>query len=403
MHRGRWPDQELTRESLGGPHDPGSALTRRRPGHLFWPVTFPSGICGLFFRWRLRLRPDHTSWRVATAFRVMASRLAVLTLVFSLGLCAGCLRRPSPLERTEFMMDTVVTVKAFGASEETLSAAFDVMRRIDALMNRYSERSDIGLLNLRAGREPARLSADTMECLEEAVRYAEVSEGAFDPTLGPLIDLWGIGKKADFVPSREEIERALKLRGVDKIVLNPQAKTGFLKVEGMKVDLGGIAKGFAVERAALALKKRGIRSAIIDAGGNVYVVGKKPDGSEWRVGIRHPRKSDRMIALVEVSDKAVVTSGDYQRYFEKDGVRYHHIFDPATGEPARKLISATIICPSSTRADALSTAVFVLGPKKGMDLVERLPDVEAILVTPRGEVLVSSGLKGSGNVWVLPW
>ncbi|HHY37571.1 MAG TPA: FAD:protein FMN transferase [Clostridia bacterium] len=389
----------MARFSLGGPHDPGGALTARRPGHLFWPVTSLLRTCGLLFKsW-----PDYPSWPVTVAFRIVALGLAVSALVFSSGLCAGCLRRPAPLERTEFMMDTVVTVKAFGASQEALSEAFDVMRRVDALMNRYSEDSDIGLLNLHAGREPVRLSDDTMECLEEAIRYAKISDGAFDPTLGPLIDLWGIGKRADFIPSREEIERALKLRGIDKIVLDPKTETGFLKVEGMKVDLGGIAKGFAVDRAALALKRRGIRSAIIDAGGNVYVIGKKPDGSEWRVGIRHPRKSDRMIAVVEVSDTAVVTSGDYQRYFEKNGVRYHHIFDPATGEPARKLISCTIICPSSTRADALSTAVFVLGPDLGMDLVERLPDVEAVLVTPRGEVLVSSGLKAAGNVRVLPW
>lgn len=338
-----------------------------------------------------------------SASPVLLLGLLLLALVLSGGLPAGCLRRPSPLESTEFMMDTVVTVRAFGASKETLSAAFDAMRQVDALMNRYSEDSDVARLNLRAGEEPVKLSDETMECLREAVRYAELSKGAFDPTLGPLIDLWGIGKKADFIPSREEVERALGLRGVENIVLDLQAGTGFLKVKGMEVDLGGIAKGFAVDRAALVLRKRGVRSGIIDAGGNVYVIGKKPGGGDWRVGIRHPRKSDRMIALVEVSDEAVITSGDYERYFEKDGIRYHHVFDPASGEPARNLLSSTIICPSSTRADALSTAVFVLGPKKGMDLVERLPDVEAILVTPRGEVLVSSGLKSGGKVQVLPW
>lgn len=327
-----------------------------------------------------------------------------LTVVGVLSLSvAGCLARPKMLERTEFVMDTVVTIKAFGASDDILDRAFGSIRQLDRKLNRYSEESEIAKLNRLAGREPKNVSDETMKCLLEAVRVSELSNGAFDPTLGPLIDLWGIGKKDEFIPSSVQIETALALRGISNLALDRAAHTAYLRLPKMAVDLGAIAKGFAVEGAADVLKREGVRSAVIDAGGDIYVLGKKPDGEEWTIGVRHPRRAGRMIALVQVSDSSVVTSGDYERYFDKNGVRYHHIFDPATGQPARRLLSCTIISPSPTQADALSTAVFVLGPKEGMDLVERLAGAEAIMVTPEGEVLVSRGLKTSGKIQLLPW
>jgi thiamine biosynthesis lipoprotein len=196
------------------------------------------------------------------------------------------------------------------------------------------------------------------------------------------------------VPEPVEIEAAAAL--VDYSLMENDYAAGkvFLPSSGMALDLGGIAKGYIVDRGLELLARSGIGHALLNAGGDIGILGPKPDGSPWRIGVKHPRRDDELIAVISWLKKgAVVTSGDYERFFEEDGERYHHILDPRTGYPARNLLSATVVAPTAIEADALSTALFVMGPQRGLELVESLPGVEAILVTPQLELLISSGLQ----------
>jgi len=309
--------------------------------------------------------------------------------LLAMAILPGCSRKP--VTESDFIMDTLVRIEAYGPRAETAArAALDEMRRVESLMSAHLETSDVSRINSQAGVAPVTISPETAFVLKEALRISEASDGAFDITVGPLVELWGVTSESPRVPSAQEIEAALEK--VDYRRLHVKEDKAFLEDPGMRVDLGAIAKGYAVDMAAQVLSNHGVTSAIIDAGGNIYVVGSRSDGSPWRVGIRHPRREGDALAVLEASDIGVVTSGDYQRYFELNGVRYHHIFDPRTGYPARESTSATVVSSSSVEADALSTALFVLGPEKGMNLIESLVGVEGLVVDAAGEVTVSPGL-----------
>lgn len=328
--------------------------------------------------------------------------LRLLALALAVILLSGCRARGPggagqvPLakaEKTEFMMDTVITITAYGPkAAEAVNAAMAEMRRIADLMNADDPKSEVSRINENAGRRPVRVSEDTFQVLKVAQRYSELSGGAFDVTVRPLVVLWGIGKKDKYVPDAAAIERARALVNWRDLVLDEGARTVYLKREGMGIDLGGAAKGYAADRAREVLLKYGVRSALIDAGGNIWAVGRRPDGRPWRIGIKNPRPEHggELLAVMPSEDLTLVTSGDYERYFIRDGVRYHHIFDPRTGRPASKAISATIIGKNSLEADILSTAVFILGPDQGLALIRRLGNLEAVAVTP-DERIVSTG------------
>lgn len=311
--------------------------------------------------------------------------LLVLTVIW----LSGCKRAPKEAHRTEFLMDTTITITAYGSqSEQAVEAAFAEMRRLADLMNANDSNSEVALINKNAGLKPVRVSPETFKLLEMSLEYSELSNGAFDVTVRPLVELWGIGKKDKYVPSEDEIQQVLKLVDYRKIILDPQKRTVFLSVPGMGIDLGGVAKGYAADQAKEVLKKYGVSSALIGAGGNIWAMGVRPDGQKWRIGIRHPRPEtgNQLMAVLPCQDVTVVTSGDYERYFVRDGMRYHHIFDPRTGRPANKLISATVVGTNSAEADILSTALFVLGAEQGQTLIGKLEHAGAVLMTPESQV-----------------
>ncbi len=305
---------------------------------------------------------------------------------------AGCRgRQPEPVRRTRMLMGTVVEVVAFGERKPTLAAidrALDEMARIEELMS--PQRSGSDLSRLAAARDFVSLSPETARLLRLSLVLNRRSGGAFDPTLGALKRLWGIEGEHPAVPDEAALRRALALTGPDKLQLDGDRAR--VTVPGVGVDLGGIAKGYAIDRAAAVLRQAGIRHASINAGGDLRLIGDRL-GRPWRIGIQHPRRQEEMLAVLELSDVAVVTSGDYERYFIADGKRYHHIFDPATGRPARGCQSVTVVASDAVRADALATAAFVLGPEKGIELLRR-EGVEGVLVAADGRALVTDGLKG---------
>jgi thiamine biosynthesis lipoprotein len=239
------------------------------------------------------------------------------------------------------------------------------------------------------------VSRDTIAVLLAARQVSEWSNGKFDVTFGALSGLWKFDSQNqdNMLPDMAAVRARLPLINYQDLVIDEQAGTAFLKRKGMSVHLGGIGKGYAVDRGAAILRGRGIGNFMIQAGGDLYVAGRRGDRL-WRAGIRDPRgPADRSFAAVDLSDSTFSTSGDYERFFIAGGRRYHHIIDPDTGEPTEHTRSVTIMATSPTLSDAIDTAVFLLGPKAGMELIEKLPDVEGVIVTARNEVLVSSGLK----------
>ncbi|HPU01434.1 MAG: FAD:protein FMN transferase [Firmicutes bacterium] len=296
------------------------------------------------------------------------------------------------------LMDTDVSVQFYSGSSQEAEAAkeelFQEMRRLEQLLSYTESSSEVGKINRAAGKEPVQVGPEAMEAIAKAIYFAGLSEGAFDPSVAPLLDLWGFRGETYRVPSSGEIEAAAALVDYRLVEIDRTAGTIFLPQPGMALDLGGIAKGYIIDRGLELLARRGMGHALINAGGDIGVLGPKPDGSPWRIGVKHPRREGELIAVIPCSQKgAVVTSGDYERFFEKDGERYHHILDPQSGYPARTLISVTVVAPTAVEADALSTAIFVLGPQRGLELVESLPGIEAILVTPQLDLFISSGLQ----------
>jgi thiamine biosynthesis lipoprotein len=249
-------------------------------------------------------------------------------------------------------------------------------------------------INRKAGVSPVAISGELLEVLEQAKAYAETSGGVFDPTVGPLVKLWGIGGDEPRLPGEEEIAASLALVDYRDLVIDREAGTAFLRRPGQALDLGAIAKGYAADQAVLAAKEAGLRRAIIDLGGNIFALGERWKGEAWRIGVQDPRRErGASLGALRVKNKSVVTSGVYERYFEEGGKRYHHILSTKDGYPVENgLLAVTVVADRSIDADALSTAAFALGYEKGRALIEARPGAEAIFVFDDSRVILSSGI-----------
>lgn len=306
-----------------------------------------------------------------------------------------------PYEERADIMGTVftITIDSPGNHKQATRAAFEEIRRLDRQMSTYKEESEISEVNRQAGKKPVSVGPDFWNVVTACRLYFDLSEGSFDPTVYPLMRMWGFTRHEGRLPTSDEIRKTVPLLGFGKVGLDESMRTVGFQREGMGLDFGGIAKGYAVDRAIDVLRQFGITSAIIDAGGNFYALGTPAGRAYWRAGIRHPLRLEEVIARLPVTGKGVSTSGNYERFFEIGGRKYCHIMDPRTGWPVEGMLSATVIADTATAADALSTAVFVLGEEKGMQLIEQLPNVEGILIIPekgsleKFRVLISSGLK----------
>jgi len=293
------------------------------------------------------------------------------------------------------VMGTFARVVAVASDAETakksIDAAFEQFRQIEALMSWRKPDSEIARVNRDAYVNPIRVSRPTFEVLQKSVEFSRLSEGAFDITVGPLMELWRSAQDVNRVPTDAELQQVRSKVGFEKLVLDANNLTVRFAVDGMKLDLGGIAKGYAVDKAVEAMQNYGALAAMVDAGGNIRCFGSPPAKDSWLIGLQDPNvtdeqiKIDRPILTLKFTDNAVATSGDYRRFVVVGGRRHSHIVNPATGQSSESLASVTIICPNATDADALSTAVTVMGPEKGLALIERTPDAEAILITPAPE------------------
>ena len=323
---------------------------------------------------------------------------SAVLIIFAAVLLCGCTEKPKPIRQTELALGTVCTVSLFDSGDKALlPASFSLISELENSISKNLRESEISALNRNAGLSPVKLSEPVFNLLTIAQKYSILSEGMFDVTIDPVVELWGIGTDHAAVPSRDALCHAVSLVDYRALVLDSDARTAFLPRKELAVDLGGIAKGYIADQVRDFLVFGGASGGIIDLGGNILVFGRKPDGSDFRIGIQDPfggRGSS--IGVVTMAQGSVVTSGIYERFFEQDGKRYHHIFDTRTGFPVENtLAGVTVITQDSVSGDALSTAVFALGLEKGMALVEKNSGVDAIFITKDKEVFISSGLKES--------
>lgn len=318
---------------------------------------------------------------------------ALVLLAVALAIVLARKNQNKVSERHLFAMDTVMTLTACGPhGEEALEEAARELARLDALWSVGSPDSEVSRLNARAG--DVRLSEDTSALLERALEVCRETGGLFDPTIYPLMTLWGFHTDHPHVPAQEQIDALLPLVDGQDLML----EGGALSLgEGQSVDLGGIAKGFASARVMEIFQKHGVSSGMVSLGGNVQTLGAKPDGRLWRIGVRNPKGSaGSYLGVLSVKDRAVITSGGYERFFEEGGQTYIHILDPRTGYPARSdLASATVVSADGTLADGLSTALYIMGSQAAAEFwAERAGLFDMVLVTQSGEIFVTEGIAG---------
>lgn len=314
--------------------------------------------------------------------RRWVSVIAMLLFAF---LLTGC-----EASQSFYAMDTAMNISAYGLhAQDAVNESISYINELEAAISRTRAESDIAKLNDAQG-EPVELSEQAADILSEALRLAQQTDGYFDPTIAPLSDLWGIGTEHAAVPAQTDIDKILPYIGYKTVQL--KGNTALLAAN-IGIDLGGIGKGYAADQVAAILKQKGIKQALVSLGGNVYVIGEKEKGTPWSVGITDPDDESTYFGILSVSDTSVVTSGDYERYFEQNGKRYCHIFDPKTGYPAETdLRSVTVVSQKSVEADAYTTALFVMGFEKAKAFCQT-HHIDAVFMRKDHTVYVTDGLK----------
>ena len=321
-------------------------------------------------------------------------RKYILVIIICILFC-GCQIKNDMAEIQMFAMDTFIDLKAQGENgEKALLEAEKEINRLEKLFSPTIEQSEIFAINQYAAKQTVTVSKDTFDLIEKAKEYCNITEGAFDITIAPVVKAWGCTEEVKRVPSDEEIQQKLQLVDNNKLHIDKQNSTVYLENENMSIDLGGIAKGYASNKVNEILKKNGVSSAVISLGGNVSVTGKRPDGTKWRIAVQDPMNSEGYVGILNVEDTSVITSGVYQRFFEQNGKKYHHIIDTKTGKPTQNgLLSVTIVCDNGAMADALSTSVMVAGLQKGSELWRKLDNFGMIVITDSNEMYISEDIE----------
>ena len=324
---------------------------------------------------------------------------SLVFLAITIGLTlSGCgeekKKEIEPISRTELFMGTSIKITLYDHDEEkTLEKAFERIKEIEDRVSINKDGTELGELNKNAGIKPIKLSEDSIEIIEKGLQYSELSKGSYDISIGPLVKLWSIGLPEAKVPSEEEIKNILKNIDYSKIEINENEV--FLEEKGMILDLGSIAKGYAADEVVELLEGEGVEKAVIDLGGNIYVMGEKAEGQKWKIGVQNPfAQRGSAIGSVLLEDKSIVTTGVYERYIDEGGVKYHHVLDPKTGYPYEtEIAGVTIIADESIDADSLSTLVFTKGIEEGIQFIEEIENVDAIFITNDREIYKTTGVK----------
>lgn len=324
--------------------------------------------------------------------------LIIFVFLIILSSCKNFSNDNLPFTETAFLLGTLIEITTYNKGDSLLNNK--VFKRIEQIENKMSinlDNTEIMNLNNEAGQNSVKLSDDTLYVLSKGKYYSELSKGCFDITIGSLIKLWNINSETPTKPQQSLIDEKLKLVDYKKLQIDELNKSAKLLDKLMVVDLGAIAKGYAADEAKKILLDGGITSGLINIGGNIMTIGSKLDGTPWKIGVQNPF-SDRgeYLGILNINDETVVTSGDYEKYFEQDGIRYHHIIDPKTGYPSNNELSAvSIVSKNSIDADSLSTACFVMGLNDGINLIDSIQQTEAIFITKDKKVYLTDGLNQS--------
>ena len=331
----------------------------------------------------------------------LISCMFFLSFILSFFCCTLCCADNATLvTQQRQMLHTYVEIKAYGDNASAaIDSAFNEMERVNSLLNNYDNASEISAINRNAGGATVSVSPETAEVLQAAITIGKLSGGAHDVTIGPLVKLWGFTKEQPGldgpVPDAAQIRTAKALVDYRVLQLLPQTVNGKtqysarLAKAGMWIDMGSISKGYCADRAIAVLKQYGIKSALVAAGGTICTIGRKPDGSTWKVAVRHPRKEDEIMTFVPLENASISTSGDYERFYMKNKKRLGHIIDPHTGKPVERMQSVSVIGATGLETDSLDTTIFVLGIEKGKRLINSLPGTSALLVSHDGKISMS--------------
>lgn len=312
--------------------------------------------------------------------------------------CTGFPTQSDPVvvKRAQMHMGTLVTItsvaRSEAASQAAATAGFSEIHRLEQLLSTWIPTSELSQVNASASVKPIHVSPETMTVVLRAIQAGEMTDGGFNVAIGPAVEAWSV-TDGQRIPTESELDALRPLVALQAVHADKREQTIFLEKAGMRIDVGGIGKGYAADQAVEAMRKAGAVAGVVALSGDIKTFGRLPGGKMFPVGIQHPRENGLVLAWIDLEDEAISTAGDYERFFERDGVRYHHILDPRTLQPARSCQSVTVIAREGVWADGLDTGIFVMGPERGMELVEQLPDVEAIIVDAEGRLLVSSGLK----------
>ena len=303
---------------------------------------------------------------------------------------------PLVLKRTQMQMGTLVTITVVTSDKtignRAMQDGFDEIKRLEGLLSTWRADSELSRVNQEAGRQPVFVSQETADLVARSLEIVRLTHGAFNIALGPAIEAWSV-TDLQHIPDDDELHRLKPLVDWAHVQVNTNARTIYLASMNMRIDIGGIGKGYAADQAVRAMKRAGVVGGVVALSGDIKTFGELPGGNGFPVGIKHPREEGTVIAVLDLKNEAISTAGDYERFFERDGVRYHHILDPETLKPARSCQSVTVVAKEGIMADGLDTGIFVLGPVQGMALVEQLPDIEAVIIDHQGKMTVSSGLR----------
>ncbi|MCB9426738.1 MAG: FAD:protein FMN transferase [Flavobacteriales bacterium] len=274
-----------------------------------------------------------------------------------------------------------------------IAIAIEEITRIEKLISSWDANSQTSVINRNAGIQPVKIEQELFQLIERAIGISRLTDGAFDISYASMDKVWKFDGSVTELPSKETINNSITKVGFQNIILDKEKQTVFLKLEGMKIGFGAIGKGYAADKAKDLLLSKGVSSGIVNASGDMNTWGKQPNGKEWKIALTNPLDKNKVFALLPVSDAAVVTSGNYEKYITFNGKRYTHIIDPRTGYPSTGVISVTVFAPKAELADALATSVFVMGKETGLDRINQLPNVECVLIDEEGKIFTSKNIE----------
>ncbi|WP_339724529.1 FAD:protein FMN transferase [Maribacter stanieri] len=309
----------------------------------------------------------------------------------------GSLVAQEPYKRTLKLMgsrfDITVVAKDQVEADEYIDLAVSEITRIEQLISSWDSNSQTSEVNRNAGLRPVKVDAELFDLIQRAIGISKLTDGAFDVSYASMDKIWKFDGSMTVMPSADSIKASVSKVGFQNIVLDKESSTVFLKLKGMKIGFGAIGKGYAADKAKDLLISKGVVSGIINASGDMNTWGKQPDGSEWKVAITNPMAKNKVFALLPITNGAVVTSGNYEKYVTFNDVRYTHIIDPRSGYPATGIISVTVFAPKAELADALATSVFVMGIEVGLNRINQLPKVECIIIDDQGNIITSKNIE----------